>query len=125
MHTHEGLQEMSIGEWEDLPFRELADRYDFFNRIRQDLDHAAPGGESLNDVAARVTDAFRHIDARHGDDETVLVVSHGVAMAVALAVFIDDDAAKWVSYQFNNCSLTQMELSPQPLLHTFNEYAHL
>ena len=125
IQTLDGLQEMSIGEWEDMPFRELVDRHDFVNRATADIHHAAPKGESLHQVAMRVTQAFEHIDAQHQDDETVLVVSHGVALAVALAVFLHDSPARWIDYHFNNCSLTEFELSPEPVIHRFNEYAHL
>lgn len=125
IQTLDGLQEMSIGEWEDLPFRELVDRYDFMTRTTEDPHYAAPGGESLHDVAERVTAAFNHIDAHHTDDDTVLVVSHGVALAVALAVFMHDTPSDWVKYQFHNCGLSEFVLSPQPAIHSYNEYAHL
>lgn len=125
IQTLAGLQEMSIGEWEDMPFRELVDRHDFINRATGDIHHAAPQGESLAQVAERVTAAMRHIDARHEDNETVLVVSHGVALAVALATFLHDSPARWVDYSFHNCSLTLFELNPEPVVHTYNEHFHL
>jgi broad specificity phosphatase PhoE len=125
IQTLDGLQEMSIGEWEDMPFHELSERHDFVNRATNDVHFAAPQGESLADVAARVSHAFQHIDTQHEHDETVLVVSHGVALAVALAVFLHDSPAHWVKYHFNNCSLTEFVMSPQPVVHTFNEDAHL
>ncbi len=121
----QGLQEMSIGEWEDMPFQELHERHDFINRTTNDLHFAAPSGESLNEVAARVTMAFKHIDAQHDDGETVLVVSHGVALAVALAVFLHDSPAHWTKYHFNNCSLTEFVVSPEAVVHSFNEHTHL
>jgi len=121
----DGLKEMSIGQWEDMPFRQLVDQHDFITRSLQDLHYAAPGGESLAQVAARVTDALRQIDAAHRDDETVLIVSHGVALGVALGVFLHDSPAEWVNYPFHNCSLTEIELTPDPLIHRFNDYAHL
>ena len=125
IQTLDGLQEMGIGEWEDTSFRELVDRHDFINRVTRDIHFAAPQGESLHQVAARVTEAFHHIDGQHNNGETVLVVSHGVALAVALAVFLDNSASRWVDYHFNNCSLTEFVLSPEPVVHRFNEYTHL
>ncbi len=125
IQTLDGLQEMSIGEWEDMPFRELLDRHDFINRATSDIHHAAPQGESIARVAERVTAAMRQIDEQHSDDDTVLVVSHGVALAVALAAFLHDTPTRWVDYQFHNCSLTQFELTPEPVVHTYNEHTHL
>lgn len=121
----DGLQEMGIGEWEDMSFKDLTTQHDFVNRCIADVHYAAPGGESLAMVARRVTDALRVIDQQHEADDTVLVVSHGVAMAVALAVFIDGSASRWVHYQFNNCSLTEFVLTPEPVVYHFNQSAHL
>jgi len=122
--THSGLAEMCIGDWEDMPFSTLAEEHDFFNRITGDLEHAAPAGESLTQVANRMTTALKEIEAQH-EGETVLVVSHGVALAVALAVIFDNDPANWLAYQFHNCSLTEIEINPKPVLRRYNEHAHL
>jgi len=125
VQTIEGLREMGIGEWEDTRFSELAETHDFINRTNQDIHFSAPGGESLAQVAERVTDALNEIDARHSDNDRVLVVSHGVALAVALAVFLHDSPAHWGKYHFNNCSLSELVLSPEPIVRRFNETAHL
>ncbi len=121
----DGLQEMSIGLWEDMTFRDLINEYDFMQRSAADPNFQAPGGESLNQVALRTTAALRHIESLHDADETVLVVSHGVAMAVARASFLDGSCTRWGEYHFNNCSLTDLLLSPEPLVERFNQYAHL
>ena len=121
----EGLAEMSIGEWEDTPFKELSERHDFINRSTADIHYTAPGGESLAVVAERVTQAMQQIDQQHEAEETILVVSHGVALAVALAVFLEASPSRWINYHFNNCSLSEMVLTPEPVVHRFNESAHL
>jgi probable phosphoglycerate mutase len=125
INTLPGLAEMSIGEWEDMPFRQLAAEHDFVNRASKDPDFAPPQGESLTVVSERVTAAFREVDEQHGADETVLIVSHGVAMAVALADFLEDSPARWTNYHFDNCSLTEFFLSPEPYVEAFNRSAHL
>lgn len=125
IQTVDGLREMGVGEWENMAFRDLASQHDFVNRCSQDIHYRAPGGESLAEVAHRVSEALQEIDAQHDDSERVLVVSHGVALAVALAVFLHDSPAQWVKYHFNNCSLSELLLSPEPVVRTFNETAHL
>ena len=120
-----GLQEMSIGQWEDMPFRDLVEQHDFIERATQNIEFAPPGGESLLQVAQRVSDAFHHIDDQHAEEHTVLVVSHGVAMAVALAVFLHESPSRWMDYHFDNCSLTEFRLSPDPVVYSFNISAHL
>lgn len=125
INTLDGLKEMCLGDWEDMRFSELAEDHDFINRATGDIHHRAPNGESLDQVATRVVAAFRQIDEQHADDETVLVVSHGVALAVAISVFLHNSPARWGDYHLNNCSLTEFELSPDPIVYRLNEYAHL
>ncbi len=119
------LREYAIGEWEDLPFRELATRYDFVNVAAADPDFAPPGGESLRAVAERIVAAVNGIHDSHGGDGQVLVVGHGAALAVAIATVLDDDPTGWTNYHIANCSLTELVLSPAPYVNFFNSTAHL
>lgn len=120
-----GLAEMSIGAWEDMPFQQLAEQHDFVNRASEDPHFAPPQGESLVDVSIRVTAALQEIDKSHASGETVLVVSHGVALAVAVAQLVDGAPSRWTDYHFDNCSLTELYLSPAPYIESFNGCAHL
>lgn len=125
VQTLDGLQEMSLGEWEDTPFKTLATEHDLIPRLTGDHDYSAPGGESLNQVAARMRDALTRIDNAHSAGETVLVVGHGVALAVGVALFLRDTPGAWTEYRFGNCSLTELYITPQPLLVGYNETQHL
>lgn len=123
IRTHEELREWSIGDWEDCPFRELADEHDFFNRSVKDVHWSAPAGESLAAVSERCVAALREISARHTqpkDDTFVGVVSHGAAMQVAIATLIDDNAKRWQSYAIGNCSVTELVLEPEPYIEGYN-----
>jgi phosphoserine phosphatase len=122
---HPDLREYAIGEWEGLRFAELAERYRFVETATGDHDFAPPGGESLRQVAQRIVSAVREIHQRHDDDERVLVVGHGAALAVALGTLIDGDPGRWVNYHFANCSLTELVLSPAPYVNFFNTTHHL
>ncbi|MEM9622874.1 MAG: histidine phosphatase family protein [Pseudomonadota bacterium] len=121
----DGLQELSIGEWEGTRFRDLVRQHNFMQRLSDEPDYAAPGGESLNQVARRVAAALRHIEAQHAAGETALVVSHGVSIAIALSVFLQGSPSAWTEYRIRNCSLTELYLSPQPYLVGLNEDYHL
>lgn len=123
--VHEGLREYAIGDWEGMPFKDLAKQYDFVNRATEDHEFAPPQGESLAAVAQRMKQAIVEIDRKHSDTEPVIVVSHGAAMAVALGVLLHDNPADWVDYHFHNCSRTQLVLQPSPYLNYFNDTAHL
>ena len=127
--TLPGLQEMSIGEWEDMPFQQLHEQHNFVQQATGDRHYSAPGGESLEQVGQRVSAAFEQITNNHVDSgdnaETILVVSHGVALAVGLAVLLDKDPTQWTQYQFANCSLSELRWSPNPMLVSLNQTLHL
>ena len=78
-----GLAEMSIGDWEDERFEDLNRERNLIERFNQDIHWAPPNGEGLATVAARMREALR-ASARPTAMTTILVVSHGEAMAVAL-----------------------------------------
>jgi len=120
-----GLAEYAIGEWEGLAFRSLADQHDFYGRTRGNLDFSPPGGESLNSVSARIVTTLQSIHDAHQSEESVLVVGHGAALAVALGTFLNDDPRCWVEYPVANCSLTELVLSPAPYVNFFNSTQHL
>jgi broad specificity phosphatase PhoE len=123
--VREELREYAIGEWEGLAFRDLAQRHDFVNVATADPDFTPPGGESLSDVALRMVPAINAIHNAHPLDARVLLVSHGAAMAVALASLIDNNPSGWTNYQFANCSLTELVISPAPCVNFFNSTQHL
>lgn len=125
VNIHPDLREYCIGEWEDTPFTDLAARYQFIEVATTDHDFAPPGGETLRQVAERIVPALRAIEARHADDERVLVVGHGAAMAVALGTLLHNDPGRWVDYHFANCSLTELVLSSTAYVNFFNSTQHL
>jgi len=127
VEVHPELREYAIGEWEDLPFRHLYDEFNFVKLARADLDFAPPGGESLRQVSGRMVPAIRELHDRHveSDNEKILLVSHGAALAVALATLLEADPAGWVNYPFANCSLTELVLLPEPYVNFFNHTLHL
>jgi len=125
VQTCENLREYAIGDWEDMAFSELAKQHDFVNRATADLEFAPPGGESLRQVAERFTDALTQIDQRHSAAESVLVVSHGAIMAVGLGTLLDNNPARWVDYNFGNCSVTQLVMGDPAYVEFFNATDHL
>jgi 2,3-bisphosphoglycerate-dependent phosphoglycerate mutase len=117
------LREYSVGELEDCSFAALHEQHDFFQRIRQDRDFAPRGGESLNAVAQRVVAALQRIHA--AGSGPVAVVGHGAALAIALASLLDADPSHWTNYRCENCSITELQLEPEPLVAAFNRIEHL
>jgi broad specificity phosphatase PhoE len=119
------LREWGIGELEDTTFDALHSEYDFFRRIRDDQDYAPDGGDTINEVKHRIVGALRRIYASHDGARPIAVVSHGAALGIALASLLDADANRWTNYHFDNCSVTQLLLEPQPVITAFNSTEHL
>jgi probable phosphoglycerate mutase len=89
LHTRQALREIHVGEWEDLPFAQVAlehpQEFALFNDNDPAFSYA--GSETFAQVRERVTRALLHI-ARENPGKTVAVFSHGVAIRNALAAFM-------------------------------------
>lgn len=119
-----GLTEMSIGDWEGQKLSQLQTEQQLIERCTKDLQWRPPNGESLADVAHRMGDSIAQITQAH-QQGTVLVVSHGAAIAIAMATLLHDDPSRWGDYHFRNCSLTELTLQKQATLGRFNDCSHL
>lgn len=119
------LREYGIGELEDTSFDALHAQHDFFSRIKANADYAPRGGDSVNAVAQRIVQALRRIHTQHPVSRPIAIVSHGAAMAIALATLLDGDPNRWTNYHFDNCSITELQLEPEPLIAAFNQTEHL
>lgn len=82
------LREIDQGEWEGMLFDDIRRRYikAFEKRLRDPLQVAPPGGETVGQVRERVLEAINEIINRypHG---LVAVVSHGLSLAVVKVHF--------------------------------------
>ncbi|HEX3401360.1 MAG TPA: histidine phosphatase family protein [Acetobacteraceae bacterium] len=104
------LIEQSLGEWQGLPHAELPERLTLPKHAFWPLsgDERPPGGETMNDVIARVGAALERLSVEHRGQD-VVIVSHGGAIraAVAHCLRIGPDNALHLSVQ--NLSLTRLE----------------
>jgi probable phosphoglycerate mutase len=83
------LVELDFGQLEGLTFDEARERQPLaVRRFAGDVTVAAPGGESVADVSARVARARRRILSRYAG-RTVLVVSHVTPIKLLLAAALD------------------------------------
>lgn len=71
------LREICAGEWEDLPFSDLLERYkeDFDVWMNDTVNSRPTGGESVREMAARIDAAVWKI-AEENDGKTVLIATH-------------------------------------------------
>lgn len=79
------LREINLGHWEGLLASEIEAQYprELAERQRDPWHTRAPGGEAPAEVAVRVLAALEDIANRHAD-ERVLIVAHGLSLAVIL-----------------------------------------
>lgn len=124
VQIHHDLKEYGIGELEGESFSDLHKVHGFFNKVEQDRHYAPQGGESIHQVATRITNALQEIAEKHRG-EKVVAVSHGAAMALALACLLDNDPYAWDNYFFHNTGVTELVISDEPKLLRFNCFAHL
>lgn len=82
----EDLREMNYGRWEGQSFRDIrANDADTARRWMDDPDAPCPGGESHNDVRARLVRAFA---AASGSARPV-IVTHGTAIRIGATVLLN------------------------------------
>jgi broad specificity phosphatase PhoE len=79
------LREIDLGVWEGMPSEEIETNYsqELAERARNPLYSRAPNGESPQDVAKRVLATVDEIASKHRD-KSVLIVSHGIALAIII-----------------------------------------
>ena len=79
------LREINQGEWEGKHISEIKTHYArMWKQHRKDPENArAPGGETLNEVARRMSSALNEI-TRIYPDTSVLIVSHGLSLATVI-----------------------------------------
>ncbi|MBL4867887.1 MAG: histidine phosphatase family protein [Pseudomonadales bacterium] len=121
---HQDLQEFGIGELEGEHFNSLKNEHNFFDKLKEDPHFAPAGGESIHSVSHRVTGAFHEIAAKH-KGECVAIVSHGAALAIALATLLHNDYYEWNQYQFKNTSISVLSMAPELKLEIYNSVEHL
>lgn len=127
LRVERGLREYDLGRWEGKTYRELHERFRLWHHMRRDPEHRPHGGESPRQVVARMTGALERIAADH-PGERVVVVTHGGALSLALAMLLEGDYTRW-GRVMDNCAVAELALGgadrkPAELLR-FNVTEHL
>jgi probable phosphoglycerate mutase len=118
------IKEYGIGILEGVSFSDLHKKHDFFTQVAANPDFAPQQGESIAQVGDRVSTALQGFIQKH-PGEKIVAVSHGAAMALALAGLFDQDWYAWNKYQFLNTGVTELDLGEQSKLIRFNCVEHL
>jgi broad specificity phosphatase PhoE len=104
------LAEQHFGDWQGLTYDELeARRGGAYQRFwHSPAAERPPGGESFEDVVARVGGAMVRITAEHAGRDIVAVV-HGGTIRAALAVALRIDPERVLGFAIDTCSITRMD----------------
>jgi len=125
----ENLAELNVGHAAGMRFTDWMSAHpEEAARFHADgAGYTFPGGESGRQLGARVAAAMDRIVAAHHDDpHPVVVVSHGGALAWILAHLLRETDDNWPSYEFHNCSFTEVIVEgDQATLICRNEIGHL
>lgn len=109
---NKNLREINAGAWEGCTFTELTERFgDSYAKFRGDIGNAVcDGGESVRELAERVTSEIRAI-AEANSGKTVVIATHATPIRAVMCVFqnrpVEDmKDIPWVS----NASVTVMNI---------------
>ena len=116
------LQEFCLGDWEGARFEDIDLTHDRDGRLYSDPDFMPPNGESQLMVKTRMLAAIDEILHRHRDRNVVLV-SHGVALGIALSHYLHSDTTRWRDYSHLNTAWSELCPARKTLL-SFNQTDH-
>ena len=105
------LWEQDFGEWDGLSLANVPDIGELSSE--QLAEHRPPGGESFQDVCARVQPALLEWVARSSDERLAVVAHAGVIRAALALVFKSDDRdcqARALSFAVDPLSLTHLRV---------------
>jgi probable phosphoglycerate mutase len=123
----DALIDIDYGQWQGLDLDEAKERWPaeagLWDR-RPDLVRP-PGGESLQDVLARVAHVLRLITGRH-PQETVVLVGHDSVNRVLLLHALELPLARYWQIGQDPCSINRIEATAEGfVVHAMNDTAHL
>ena len=106
-----GLREVDVGAWQGLSLQECAERFpDEYRRWRAGEDVRRGGGETYAEVAERVCAAMERAIWSLRRGETVVLVSHGVAIRVGTCRFLRIPPERWHAFGgLSNCAWVVLE----------------
>ncbi len=126
--VRDGLTDIDYGDWQMLTHEAVRERWPELYRQWHSAPHLVrfPGGESLQDVAARTGDMLREVMARHRDG-TVVLVGHDSVNRVLLLSLLDAPLAHYARLIQDPCTLNVVEIAGSGVIRIerINDTSHL
>lgn len=121
------LIDLNYGDWQWLTRDEVRARWSGLLETWEQTPHLVrfPNGESLQDLAARVSNVVRMILERH-TDETVVVVGHDSGNRALLLQVLDQSLSAYWRLSQDPCAMNVIELtSLKARVVALNDTSHL
>lgn len=124
----EGLDELAWGEWEGKPNTEEA-RIAFRAVVKEwqlgNYDAKFSGGESPNEVGARMAKAMAHI-TKQNEEKCILICMHGRAMRLLLCMLLNEPFSNMEEFPHSNTTLYRLQYNGENFtLLDSNNISHL
>ncbi len=123
VHLDPRLMEFNLGDWEGATFESLGGSENILEQLVTNPEFTAPNGESQNSVKKRVVAAIEEIVHKH-PEQNIVIIAHGVAIAIALSHYLDGDTTLWPKYTKSNTAFSELCLNTNKLI-SYNKTEHL
>ena len=121
------IRETNFGEFEGLTFKEINRRYPELSKMwsNWDLKLKFPGGESVDELIARVIKFPRRLE-QHKPEETILIVAHSASLRLLICHLLGIKLEHWRQLRLDLASLSVLDTYPQgAILSSLNDVSHL
>jgi probable phosphoglycerate mutase len=120
------LRETSKGVWEGRRWAEIhAEHAGALIAWHENRDQIPAGGETLSDLAARVSAVLADLKEHHMG-QSVLVVGHGVVLRVLVCLALEISPARAWNIHMGNAALSEIRFDSEgALLVRLNDVSHL
>lgn len=109
--THEGLREISFGDWDGQTFADIraqsGDLLDLY--WRDPFKHAPPNAESMTAFCARVKAALWQLVEQY-QGEHLLLITHGGVIRALLAEILQSEAVSLLRYEVPYASFSRIRI---------------
>ena len=87
VQSDEAFIQVNYGDWESVPYEELRENPSWRSFISSPGGQV-PGGEHIDEVIRRVTHRLESLTAARGEDDVVVIVTHGSIIRFTLAHYL-------------------------------------
>ena len=107
----EGLEEIKLGDWEGLSWKEARDKYpaDYDLWYHNRRYTKAPNGESYQDMLDRCLEVLHKIIAENNDD--LAIVTHSAVIMCLQCLITDTPFEEMKIFKTDNVSITEIDSS--------------